>query len=262
MLPRVTAVEFSRATDNGRTLPSHLVCEMANGDTVEVVAKFSAGCDEGVANLAREVVAVCLAADLGLPVPTPYLIEIPKGFADIVPDAGRKARIKASVPVAFGSTLMTPQYSAWTAGCKIPDTMLPVASAIFAFDAITQNPDRRDGNPNCIVRGAEIQIFDHELAFMHDKVLFWKPPWTLGGLKDLETPGNHIFRAQLGGRALDFAAIRASWAGLSDETIAAYASAVASEWAAAGSVGSALKLIRDARDNIDGCLSEIERVLK
>ena len=68
MLTRVVAIEFSRPTDSGRTFPSHLVCEKSNGDAVEVVAKFSAGCDEGVVDLAREVISACLAADLGLPV--------------------------------------------------------------------------------------------------------------------------------------------------------------------------------------------------
>jgi hypothetical protein len=263
MLTRITAIEFSRPTDNGRTFPSHLVCEKAGGDTVEVVAKFSAGCDEGVVNLAREVISVCLAADLGLPVPMPYLIDIPKGFADIVPDAERKVRIKASASVAFGSTLMTRQYSAWNAGWKISDTMLPTAAAIFVFDSIIQNPDRREGNPNCIVRGDDIRIFDHELAFTHAKVLSWKAPWLLGGLKHLETSGNHIFRTQLRGRVIDFGVIQARWRSLSDARISAYGGSVAAEWAvSASAVDGALALIRDARDHIDGCVTEIKRVLK
>src|SRR5262249_26198574 len=31
--------------------------------------------------------------------------------------------------------------------------------------AIIQNPDRRTENPNCLVRGESIRIFDHDLAF-------------------------------------------------------------------------------------------------
>ncbi len=40
-------------------------------------------------------------------------------------------------------------------GCP---AMVPVALATFVFDAIIQNPDRRSGNPNCLVRGDAFRI--------------------------------------------------------------------------------------------------------
>ena len=49
-------------------------CEKTDGTLVEVVAKFAGGRDRGDTALAMEVVAACLAADLGLPVPKPYLL--------------------------------------------------------------------------------------------------------------------------------------------------------------------------------------------
>ena len=64
MLHRATPIAFDRAMGNGRTKPALLVCETQAGEEVEVVAKFSANCDQGVTNLAREAVAACLAADL------------------------------------------------------------------------------------------------------------------------------------------------------------------------------------------------------
>ena len=192
----------------------------------------------------------------------PYLVEIPPVFSDIVPDIARGDKIKASKPVAFGSTFITGQYSTWVTGNKISDAMLPIAAAIFAFDAIIQNPDRRDGNPNCIFRGDECRIFDHELCFAHDKILFWKPPWALDGLNTLTTPGNHIFRVGLRRRKLDFSDIRYRWRELPDARLRAYEKAIPVEWdAAVASVTAALRLIGDARDNIDGCIKEIERVL-
>lgn len=94
--------------------------------------------------------------------------------------------------------------------------MLPTAAAIFVFDAIIQNVDRRADNPNCLVKGNEIRIIDHEMAFTHRLVLGWRPPWTPGSLKDLEKPGFHIFRDQLRRRAIDLSAIRDAWSALSD----------------------------------------------
>ena len=262
MLERVTAMEYVGAPSNGKTKPAHLVCEKADGSTVELITKVSAACEEGIVNLAREVVAACLAGDLELPIPRPYLVEIPPAFAGIIPDDERRDLFLRSVPVAFGSTFVTGQFGTWSAGNRITDAMLPTAAGVFAFDAIIQNPDRRDGNSNCVVRGDECRIFDHELCFAHDQILFWKPPWVLGGLNSLTTPGNHIFRAGLVGREVDWGAVTARWQGLSDARLLAYEGAIPVEWAAAlPKVSAAVKLIADARDNIDGCLTEIRRVL-
>jgi len=159
---------------------------------VEVVAKFSASCDEGVTNLAREVVAACLAADLSLPIPEPYLLEIKAEWAEIVAEPIQRSRIQRSSTVAFGSKLIGSQYSAWSAGSRLLDEMVQVAAAVFTFDAIIQNADRRSGNPNCLVRGEQLRIIDHELTFMHRLILGWKPPWEIGGLRVMQTPGYHI----------------------------------------------------------------------
>jgi hypothetical protein len=262
MLERVTAIEHHALITSGKTRPSRIVCERADGTTVEVVAKFSAGCEQKEASLAREVIAACLAGDLGLPVPEPFLVDVPRSWAHLVDDPVQRARVMESSTVAFGSRHITGGYAVWHSERRINEEMVPVAAAIFTFDAIVQNVDRRADNPNCLVKGSQIRIFDHELAFTHSVVIGWKPPWTLGSLKPLETPGFHIFRAGLIGRAIDFGPIRAAWAGLLDSRITEYESVLPREWAgAAGAVKTALALIRDARDNIDACLAEVKRVL-
>lgn len=262
MLTRVTAIEFTRPTRTGRTKPAILACQAPDGSVVEVVAKFSAGCDQREVNLAREVIAACLAGDLGLPVSEPFLIDLPAEFVSLVPDAGQRTRIAASVPVAFGSRHLSGQVSAWNQRTRLLPSMVPTAAAILAFDGIVQNADRRADNPNCLVRGTELRIFDHELTFSHGLVIGWTPPWRLGGLSVLEVPGYHAFRSALRGQAVDYRPIRAAWLALSDSRISAYGGAIPPEWAAAsGAVSGALALIRDARDNIDACLTEVQRVL-
>jgi hypothetical protein len=262
MLTRVTAIEHHSVVTSGKTHPSRIVCERSDGTTVEIVAKFSASCQEKELSLAREVIAACLAGDLGLPIPEPFLVDVPSDWAGQVRDEAQRARIQASSRVAFGSRLITGGYTIWQEETQVDEAMLPVAAAIFVFDAIVQNVDRRTDNPNCFVRGSQIRIFDHELAFSHGLVIGWKPPWALGGLKPMETPGFHIFRAGIVGREIDFAPIRTAWAGLSDGRLADYERTLPAEWAsAAGAVQTALALIRDARDRIDACLAEVKRVL-
>jgi hypothetical protein len=262
MLSRATPVVFDRAMGNGRTKPALLACETQAGEDVEVVAKFSANCDQGVINLAREVIAASLAGDLGLPVPTPYLLDITPAWAASVTDATVRAAMQQSVPVAFGSAFAGAQFSAWNDGTTLRPAMVPAALGTFVFDAIIQNPDRRHDNPNCLVRGDTFRIFDHELAFTHRVILGWKPPWTPGSLQPLEQPGFHIFRRKLRGENLDFVVIRESWTKLTDSRIDEYAATVPAEWAqAVADVASAIALIKAARDRIDGCIAEVQRVL-
>ncbi|OLP45315.1 hypothetical protein BJF95_18585 [Rhizobium oryziradicis] len=252
-----------RSMTNGKTGPALINCQRQNGDDVEVVTKCSAGCEQKETSLAAEVIGACLAADLGLPVLEPFLVELDPDFVASVPDAVHRNKMEASNSVAFGSKHITGQYSAWTNGNLIYTALLQTAAAVFTFDGIIQNPDRRDGNPNCLVRGDEIRIIDHELAFAHELILFWKAPWTIGGLQNFETPGSHIFRSGLKGKQIDYSQIRAAWEGLSDDRISAYGSAVPPEWTSATkSVASALQLIKDARDNIEACITEIKRVLQ
>lgn len=263
MLSTVDAVEFVKPMLNGKTSPCLLTCEQTDGTTVEVVAKFSVGCERGVTSLAIEAIGACLAGDLGLPIPQPFIVNASSDFIDSVPDTAQQQRMRSSCPLAFGSRHVTGQYTVWTAGTLVSEIMRQYAAAILTFDGIIQNPDRRDQNPNCLVKGDEIRIFDHELSFPAGPIIGWRPPWVTGGLDVLTQPGFHIFRSGLKGRAIDFEPIRSAWAGLSDARILSYSSILPREWGAANNpVATALQLIKDARDNIDACIVEIERVLK
>lgn len=263
MLETVVPVQFHDAVTSGRTKPSRLTCEKSDGTTVEVVAKFSAGCDRKETSLAMEVIGACLAADLGLPVPQPYLLDAQPAWVATVTHPERKRMMELSNPTAFGSTQVSKGWRAWTSVDKISAAMLPTAVAIFAFDAFISNPDRRDLNPNCLVKGGDLRIFDHELAFFNKAIIGWKPPWKAGALASLATPGNHIFHAELKGRTFDLVPIETAWTSLSDGRLAEYKSAVPASWlpAAEAGVGDALDLIRDVRDNIRAALEEVKRVL-
>lgn len=263
VLRRVSPIQYDTAIKNGRTQPSAITCELPDGNTVEVVAKFSAGCDQGNVNLAREVISACLAGDLCLPVPEPFLVETTPEWIATIPDIGRRVKAENSSPIAFGSRLVIGQFGAWGAGNRISESMLLTAAGIFVFDCVIQNPDRRLGNPNCLVRGDELRIFDHELAFSHKLVIGWKPPWHIGGLKSFETNGNHIFREGLRGRSIDYTSIRSAWEKLTDNKIGDYENVLPVEWSdAKSSAVDAAQLIKTARDNIDAVLEEVRRVLK
>lgn len=118
MLGRVTAGEAMRQSKTSRTKPVLMRCETGMGTSLEVFCKFSDGCYDGEKSLAREVVAVCLAADLGLPVPVPYLVEVPPELISSVVDVDIAGLLQDSSPVAFGSANAEPNSMFGPAGTK------------------------------------------------------------------------------------------------------------------------------------------------
>lgn len=263
MLETVTPVRYHAAVSSGRTKPARIECEKLDLSTVEVVAKFSAGCDRKEMGLAMEVVAACLAADLGLPIPKPYLLDMQPSFVSTVPDPDRQRAMAASNAVAFGSTEVGSGFRIWATADRLSVDMLPEALAILCFDAFVVNDDRRADNPNCLLKGKQIRIIDHEYSFVHKMLVLsgWQQPWKMGALASLTTPGHHIFYAGLKGENLNFAPIEQTWLGISDARLQEYRDSVPHQWAADVAVGDAISLIQGVRNNITAALAEVRRVL-
>jgi hypothetical protein len=262
MLETVTPVRFHAAVTSGRTKPARLECEKPDGVTrVEVVAKFSEGCDRKTVGLAMEVVAACLARDLGLPVPQPNLLDLQPAFTATVTDMERRRIMNGSHPIAFGSSEAGNGFRIWSRADRIGDDLAAGALAVFCFDAFTVNDDGRDANPNLLIRGQDIRIIDHESAFVQRLLIGWQQPWKVGALAPLATPGHHIFYAGLKGRGTNTAPIEQAWSSISDAKLQEYRDSVPQAWAAGAAVDDAIDLIRGVRENIAAALAEVRRVL-
>lgn len=260
MLRRLEAIQFIGDVGSGRTLPVIASAEDAAGDVHEVVLKFASKCDLGTNSLAVEVIAACLAGSIGLPIPEPFLVDLSPEWRATLP-AEIQRRVSQFDNLAFGSKLISPQWPAWTMTNRLTPAMVQTAAEILAFDAFVENVDRREGNPNCLISGDQLRIFDHELAF--PRGLLGGKPWNVGGMKPLtEPPGRHIFHGQLVGQAVDHATIQAKWSALRDEDIDEYGSAVPAEWYDAAFVDDILNRIRQVRGNLMGCMVELGRILQ
>lgn len=258
MLRNLEAVQYIRDVGSGRTKPIVVAAEADDGDVIEVVLKFSSSCDMGTNSLSVEVIAACLAGALGLPIPEPFVVSIPLDWRDCLPPAVR-ARFSEFDNLAFGSKLVWPQWPAWTATNRLTPRMVQTAAEILAFDGFIENVDRRDGNPNCLVSGDNLRIFDHELAF--PRGLIGLKPWALGGLGSFTEPGKHIFRRELVAQQVNHDTIRQKWSDLHDDDIAAYGAAVPNGWRDEPFIADILNKIRQVRDNVAGCMTELDRIL-
>lgn len=257
LIRQVEAVEYVRQVGGGKTDPSIVVAEAPDGSSVEVVLKLASACERGAAALAAELIAACLAGSLGLPIQEPLIVSLSPEWKASLP-LGIRGRF-AQNDLAFGSKLLFPQWPTWAVQNRLTAPMVQTAASVFAFDSMIENHDRREGNSNCLVRGEELRIIDHELAWV--TLLFAKKPWELGCLKGIGENGTHIFHRELLARAFDRHAIERAWTGLHDDDIIAYGHAVPPQWRVGNVVDDILRKIRDARDNVAGCLNEVERVL-
>lgn len=262
MLSHVTAVRFDGRVQSGRTVPCRLTCEAADGTEVEVVAKFSDGCDRKVTALVMEAIAAMLAADLDLPVPEPFLVALESEFIAGLPDEIVAAMARRSNPLAFGSKHLPPGYTSWPVGKSIPKDALATAAEIFAFDALTVNDDRRPANPNCLFSGSSLAIYDHEMAFFTEGIIGWQPPWKIGSLDSYRQTRRHLFSDQLSGKAVNFDRFAGAWLAVTDERLKAYRAALPDAWNSAGQhADQALMYIGQVRDNIEAALQEVRRVI-
>lgn len=263
MLSHVTAIRFDGRAQSGRTVPCRLTCEAVDGAEVDVMAKFSDGCDRKVTSLVMEAIAAMLAVDLDLPVPEPFLVTLEPEFIAGLPDADVAERVRRSNPLAFGSKHLPPGYTSWPVGKSIPKDAIATAAEIFAFDALTGNDDRRPEKPNCLFSGASLAIFDHEMAFPATAgIIGWQPPWVLGSLASFKQTQRHLFSEQLCGKPVNLDRLAGAWLSVTDGRLAAYKAALPIEWNSANQhADQALLYIGQVRDNIEAALQEVGRSL-
>jgi len=263
MLKSVTATNFYHETINGRNKPVLLsVLDVNTNEHSEVYTKFSAIAENGVNALITEAIAAMLAKDLELPIPEPVLVEIDTQFIENIQIAELAFKLKESLSIGFGSTKLPSGFRTWKHGEEIDSRNIQVAADVVSFDAAIQNPDRTPKNPNSLTDGNDIAIFDHDLAFITD-VLFWKPPWEINSLNDLINNRKHIFFNSLKGSTFSYLNYGKLWKSkITDDRLNQYGEALPLEWVKnTNKSHEILRYLKNVRDNIDGVLNEVKRVL-
>jgi hypothetical protein len=230
----------------------------------EVFLKVSHGVETGVEGLANELLAACLAGDLGLPICEPILVEMRPEWVEAISDEVVRVMLVRSCLVGFGSRSAGVGWKLVSPTDPLPLVLLPVALQIMAFDAFIANDDRKPSNTNCLIKGDAFRIIDHEAAFGLRMKLAPRPtPWVIGNLERLTGSDGHIFRDPLQGRPVQLETIREQWGSLSDAQLDSYGVIMPAAWKTAlAPISTAINYLKQVRDNIDNCLAELERVLR
>lgn len=260
MLTEVDAIRYDKRMENGKTKPVLLACERNTGEVVELVAKFSQGCDNSCAGLICEALTAVLAHDLGLPTPRPYIVHASKEFVESVVDPSVRLHLQQSCAKGYGSERLPDGYSTWVATRQVSEELQDVMRQVLAFDVLVCNPDRRCKNPNLMFNGSQISMIDHELALRPGLELFWKAPWTNGAVQGLD---DHPLYALSKGSVLgDFSDFEKKFREITDDKLTAYGQAIPKEWfEQIDTLSKAINYIRDIRQNISPAMVEITRAL-
>jgi hypothetical protein len=122
----------------------------------------------GAAPLVAEIVVGELADALGLPTPTRCLVEIEAGLPSLDPHEELLDLLARSTGLNLGCQLLEGYRD-----LKPPDTrhIRPeLAASIIWLDALVQNPDLTEQNPNLMIKAGRISLIDNgaALTFQYD----------------------------------------------------------------------------------------------
>lgn len=260
----LAASGFSRVMGSGRTRPLLLQAEDGAGRSYEVVVKLR-GPELSAKGQIAELVSAPLAELLGIDVPQAAVVNVPPGFDEVVQESCASA-VRASIGANFGSIHLGNSFTTWPVGRSPVGVQRDQAAAIFAFDLLLQNPDRRARNPNVWARSDRLGVYDHEQAFsfLYLPIIGGPPrPWLLANQSAFRFMENHVFYAALRGGRLDLGPFEAKLAALSNEAIEGLLEPVPAEWrtghALCGKIGDYL---REARNEEANFLNFVKHLLR
>jgi hypothetical protein len=153
---KVLSVERVLSTFRGSSWP---VLAVVDGQKLVVKLRGSA---EGVLPLIAELIVGGLAEALGLLVPARYLVELPPVVASDDPHEELRDLLARSAGLNLGL-----QYLDGFRNVTVADAsrIKPELQArIVWLDALVQNPDRTERNPNLMIKAGQIWLIDHGAA--------------------------------------------------------------------------------------------------
>jgi hypothetical protein len=168
-LPRLVGTRYVVPLREGGSLPAVVDTEA----TGSFVVKFR-GAGQGPRALIAEALVSSIAAQVGLPVPRPAIIELDDGFGRGEPDPEIQDILRGSVGANFGLQYL-PGALAFDPAVDARLVSAELAADIVWLDAYVTNVDRTPRNTNLLVSGERVWLIDHGAAlFFHHRWAGWR----------------------------------------------------------------------------------------
>lgn len=253
---QLLAIRHQRTFAHGHSRPLLIDAEEADGGSRhEVVLKLAPDVQSGRTGLAIEMICTELARRLGLNAASGWRVEITREFADSVPDPEARRRLGQALGVQFGSTYHAGQYHVPLADGALDDGLLDHAAAVLLFDAMTGNDDRHRLKPNCLLRGDDIVLIDHERAWPVLRDELRPAAWEEGGLAAIR---HHVFYHGLRGQMPDFSGAAQAWKAVTAAVAAELVAEVPGEWLDDAGRAKASEMAANV-NSVSGLLTEMTR---
>ena len=167
-MKRLTGLQYVVPLREGGSLPAVIETDEPGA----YVVKFR-GAGQGVKALIAEVLAAGIAQLLGLPIPSPALIELGAGFGESEPDPEIQDVLRGSVGTNAGLAYLAGALAFDPAADHAIDPDL--AAAIVWFDAFITNVDRTARNTNLLLWQGDYYLIDHGAAlYFHHRADGWE----------------------------------------------------------------------------------------
>lgn len=203
MLIECDALSLVEIKRNGTTKPLVIECEYRAEDVS--IRKTLLVKANGLPRITKldlycETLGNLLAREFGIETPEPFIVRIDEGFVQATKKSLWEESLKIQVGLGVGCEYFSQGFTAVKSNMFLSKEKLEQAVMIYGFDLLTQNPDRRESNPNCAVKGDKIIAFDFEksLSFLYPILGQKTEPWELSRLRLGDE--RHIFKSNLKAR--------------------------------------------------------------
>jgi len=183
---RFTATRFHEPTKRGLIKPFLILAEdQATGKELTLVVKSNAGYEAhgGVEHMHREAYCLLLGRALGLDAVEPVAVDLPPGFEFGALDFKDHERtdyhklITESHGVNFATIHLGEDWMPWTTTTRPKKVPQESINHSFSFDAMVQNDDRKEDNPNLLWKSDRLVLLDFDRAWGFGYFEQEKQPW-------------------------------------------------------------------------------------
>jgi hypothetical protein len=168
-LPRLRGARYVVPLREGGSLPGVVDVD---GDGTFVV-KFR-GAGQGPKALVAEALVALVGLALGLPIPSPSIVDLDEGFGRSEPDPEIQDLLRGSVGANFGLEYL-PGALAFDPSVDAAVLTPELAADIVWLDAYLTNVDRTPRNTNLLVCDRRLWLIDHGAAlYIHHRWAGWR----------------------------------------------------------------------------------------
>jgi hypothetical protein len=170
------AIRLDHILKSGRTHPVVLDCIHPDKNEQRLMVVKALGPKEITeTGLICEMFGNLVARELGVVTPEPALVNISTQMADALRP---RLREPFQPGIAVGSEFIRAGMTSVLPYSNLTPEEMKQAADLYAFDLLTQNPDRMSSNPNCAFIGKDIFAYDFESCFSFIyAILTAEQPW-------------------------------------------------------------------------------------